>query len=278
MTTSGTVLPNPSAHSSTTTFADHTHSTTNVRPEHKDHDHHVPLEPIVSPSLQREITRNESRMEKYGGDDIEEPVEKTDEGITKDSSPETTIDAQQVTWDGPDDPENPQNWSKKYKWFVTISCALITVNVTFASSAPTSTINSLKAQFNISSEIAYLVTTTFLLGYMIGQSIISITLLGLPQDVSHSSLTKVPKSLILRAQTRFTYRAVFSEPEVVIPGGGVSSHPTPAAAASTPAEPDQASVGPHPVPRKRPREETNAGESMEQSSDTQKKRRKKNKG
>ncbi|KAJ7146436.1 PHP domain-like protein [Mycena epipterygia] len=44
-----------------------------------------------------------------------------------------------------------------------------------------------------------------------------ITLLGLPQEVSHSASTKIPKSLVLRAQTRQTYRAVFSEPVLVIP-------------------------------------------------------------
>ncbi|KAJ7207547.1 PHP domain-like protein [Mycena pura] len=44
-----------------------------------------------------------------------------------------------------------------------------------------------------------------------------ITLLGLPQEVSHSGSAKVPKSLVLRAQTRQTYRAVFSEPVLVVP-------------------------------------------------------------
>ncbi|KAJ7360945.1 PHP domain-like protein [Mycena albidolilacea] len=52
-----------------------------------------------------------------------------------------------------------------------------------------------------------------------------ITLLGLPQEVSHSALTKVPKSLVLRAQTRQTFRAVFSEPVLVIPE--VAAGPTP---------------------------------------------------
>lgn len=60
-------------------------------------------------------------------------------------------------------------------------------------------------------------------------------MLGLAQDVSHSSITKVPKSLVLRArkyqtmlpvirtelnfiiETRKTYRAVLSEPKLVIP-------------------------------------------------------------
>ncbi|RDX55500.1 PHP domain-like protein [Lentinus brumalis] len=46
-----------------------------------------------------------------------------------------------------------------------------------------------------------------------------ITVLGVAQDVAHDASTKVPQSLILRAQTRKTYRAVFSEPRVVIPQG-----------------------------------------------------------
>ncbi|KAJ4488391.1 PHP domain-like protein [Lentinula aciculospora] len=46
-----------------------------------------------------------------------------------------------------------------------------------------------------------------------------ITLLGLSQDAAHAACTSVPKSLILRAQTRKTYRAVFSEPVLVIPEG-----------------------------------------------------------
>ncbi|KAI0723185.1 PHP domain-like protein, partial [Earliella scabrosa] len=44
-----------------------------------------------------------------------------------------------------------------------------------------------------------------------------ITVLGVSQDVAHDASTKVAQSLILRAQTRNTYRAVFSEPKVVIP-------------------------------------------------------------
>ncbi|KAK0502654.1 RNase P subunit p30-domain-containing protein [Armillaria luteobubalina] len=46
-----------------------------------------------------------------------------------------------------------------------------------------------------------------------------ITLLGVPQDVAHSSMSKTPKSLVLRAQTRKTHRAVLSEPRLVIPEG-----------------------------------------------------------
>jgi len=44
-----------------------------------------------------------------------------------------------------------------------------------------------------------------------------ITFLGLAQDMAHDAATTTPKSLVLRALTRKTYRAVFSEPRVVIP-------------------------------------------------------------
>jgi hypothetical protein len=38
-------------------------------------------------------------------------------------------DSNFITWVGPDDPENPKNWSYSYKWFVTLICSLLTLNV-----------------------------------------------------------------------------------------------------------------------------------------------------
>lgn len=83
-------------------------------------------------------------------------------------SPSTTLDANLVGWDGPDDPSNPQNWSVKYKWLITLMCMIMTVNVTFASSAPSSASASIMAHFEISKEVTNFVTTTFLLGYVFG--------------------------------------------------------------------------------------------------------------
>jgi len=117
--------------------------------------------------LDREVYRNELRMEKYGGDDINDPPQQLPDG-TVDRTPEDTIDGNQVSWDGPDDPSNPQNWTNGYRWFITVLCSLMTVNVTFASSAPTSATASLAKQFHVSAEITYLMTTVFLLGYVAG--------------------------------------------------------------------------------------------------------------
>ncbi|KAF8154438.1 RNase P subunit p30-domain-containing protein [Crassisporium funariophilum] len=44
-----------------------------------------------------------------------------------------------------------------------------------------------------------------------------IAILGLAQDAAHEASTKAPRSLVVRAQTRKTYRAVLSEPTLVVP-------------------------------------------------------------
>ncbi|KIK53036.1 hypothetical protein GYMLUDRAFT_179447 [Collybiopsis luxurians FD-317 M1] len=73
-----------------------------------------------------------------------------------------------VSWDGPDDPHNPQNFSLRTKVNITLVICAATVNVTFASSAPVLTVTKLIARFNISREVSDLVTTLFLLGYVLG--------------------------------------------------------------------------------------------------------------
>lgn len=71
----------------------------------------------------------EESLEHYGGDDIHEPPPKTKEAFSGGISAGPTLDANMVTWDGPDDPENPQNWSIRRKWFITILTIVMTVNV-----------------------------------------------------------------------------------------------------------------------------------------------------
>ncbi|KNZ73943.1 Ribonuclease P protein subunit p30 [Termitomyces sp. J132] len=127
--------------------------------------------------------------------------------------------------------------------------------------------------------------------------VVSITLLGLAQDVSHSSLTQVPKSLLLRAQTRSTYRAVLSEPKVVFleertdfsspssinESNTVSTEPQTTITSSKSMAMVQTSTprASQPLPKKRPREgmpEADTAVPTDGSSATQKKRRKKDQG
>ncbi len=74
------------------------------------------------------LRQEELRAEQYGGDDPHEPLPKESDHIPVPAD-EQSVDENKVTWNGPDDPENPQNWSNAYKWALTMLCVLMTVNV-----------------------------------------------------------------------------------------------------------------------------------------------------
>ena len=78
--------------------------------------------------LEENLRRDEVRAEQYGGDDPQDPLPKEGDGLPPHkevSSPDPDL----VRWDGPDDPENPQNWSYRRKWAITILSVLMTVNM-----------------------------------------------------------------------------------------------------------------------------------------------------
>ena len=77
--------------------------------------------------LDKEIADDEARMELYGGDDVQEPPQLSHK--EEQSQQQPSSGSSPVTWDGPNDPSNPQNWSKLRKWLLTILCAGVTVNV-----------------------------------------------------------------------------------------------------------------------------------------------------
>jgi hypothetical protein len=59
-----------------------------------------------------------------------------DDNSSRDAAPSIAQGASQkeatrefVTWDGPDDPENPKNWSYAYKWWITITMCIISLDV-----------------------------------------------------------------------------------------------------------------------------------------------------
>lgn len=59
-----------------------------------------------------------------------------DDKSSRDEASSTAEDASQtegardfVTWDGPDDPENPKNWSYAYKWWITIIMCILSLTV-----------------------------------------------------------------------------------------------------------------------------------------------------
>ncbi|KAF2168728.1 hypothetical protein M409DRAFT_65148 [Zasmidium cellare ATCC 36951] len=68
----------------------------------------------------------------------------------------------------PHDIENPKNWSRPRKWYISSVCFLAVINATFASSAPTGCLQSLSEGLHVSEEAGGLVVTLFLLGYVAG--------------------------------------------------------------------------------------------------------------
>ncbi|KAI9369009.1 major facilitator superfamily domain-containing protein [Aspergillus egyptiacus] len=66
------------------------------------------------------------------------------------------------------DPDNPHNWSVLRRSYVTVVAVLLVVNATFASSSPAGCLLSISQDFGVSTEVAGLTITLFLLGYCAG--------------------------------------------------------------------------------------------------------------
>lgn len=64
--------------------------------------------------------------------------------------------------------EDPKNWSKARRWYITLVAVLLVVNATFASSSPSGCLQSISKELHVSEEAAGLVITLFLLGYVAG--------------------------------------------------------------------------------------------------------------
>jgi hypothetical protein len=121
------------------------------------------------PAIKLEKERDEARFEFYRGDDPKGPPAKNNSSAPPlPFLPKPNTGPNVVTWDGPDDPENPKNWSFWYRWCITIACTVMTLNVTFASSAPSSSVPIIAHEFHVAREVGNLVTTLFLVGFMLG--------------------------------------------------------------------------------------------------------------
>jgi hypothetical protein len=69
----------------------------------------------------------------------------------------------------PNDPENPKNWSKAYKWYCTMVVAVTCFVVAFASSVITADIAGVEKEFNISEELALVSISIFVVGFGLGK-------------------------------------------------------------------------------------------------------------
>ncbi|KAJ5081074.1 hypothetical protein N7456_013312 [Penicillium angulare] len=73
-----------------------------------------------------------------------------------------------VGWDGDDDPEKPENFTRRRKWFITVILGLMTICVTFASSVFSTATKVTAKHFHVSEEVMILATSLFVLGFAFG--------------------------------------------------------------------------------------------------------------
>ncbi|KAJ5219653.1 MFS multidrug transporter [Penicillium chermesinum] len=74
-----------------------------------------------------------------------------------------------VTWDGPDDPENPKNWPLKWKWAATVSVSLFTFISPVSSSMVAPALVNIAEDLHITQEFTLQLTLSmFILAYAVG--------------------------------------------------------------------------------------------------------------
>ncbi|KAI0864885.1 MFS transporter [Xylaria cubensis] len=87
--------------------------------------------------------------------------------------PEKGKDIYIVDWYGPNDPENPRNWSTAKKFFVTFEICFLTFSVYIGGAIYTAGLLSVESAFEVSQVAATLGLTLFVIGYGVGPMILS---------------------------------------------------------------------------------------------------------
>ncbi|KAF2741346.1 MFS general substrate transporter [Polyplosphaeria fusca] len=89
--------------------------------------------------------------------------------LEKKKSSRSISDPNLVTWEGPDDPANPKNWSMKRKWAATLIVSSFTLVSPVSSSMISPALNSISEEFHITQKVeAQLTLSIFVLAYAIG--------------------------------------------------------------------------------------------------------------
>ncbi|GJJ05823.1 hypothetical protein Clacol_000010 [Clathrus columnatus] len=108
----------------------------------------------------------EARRAEYCAE-VRARLEQEEEAKRLSATEASVPDPNLIEWEE-NDPDNPQYWPFWRKSWITALCCLLTVNVTFASSAPSTTVQAVSQEFHVSLEAAILITSIFLCGYVAG--------------------------------------------------------------------------------------------------------------
>jgi hypothetical protein len=101
---------------------------------------------------------------------LDEYVEETIEGVLHEVRTNKTgqEERKELVTFTINDKENPKNWSKPYKWWCTMTVALVCFCVAFNSAVITSNIKAPAEEFHVSEEVALLSVTVYVIGFGIG--------------------------------------------------------------------------------------------------------------
>lgn len=109
-----------------------------------------------TPEPEKDERKMDEDIEKQSRDQL--PLQQTADAVANESKDESLVE-----FDGPDDPENPKNWSTKRKVAITISMGVMAFVVTFSSSVFAVTVEPVAKEFDIGTITATLGVSLFLL-------------------------------------------------------------------------------------------------------------------
>lgn len=122
---------------------------------------------MTAQSSAKSDTASADPEEQAKAQDALETTEKTEQAPERDAASEESLI---VTWDGPDDPENPLNFSLRYKCWITAITSLMTFSVSFGSAIWAAATEATAKEFHVSNELMILGITVYVLGFATGKS------------------------------------------------------------------------------------------------------------
>lgn len=111
-----------------------------------------------------EVNEKEHHMQEEAGHPMDRPFSPT---VVEPPLEQTADEVEFVTF-LINDPENPLNWSKGYKWFVTLVASFLVLAVAYGSAAPTGGLALIEERFGVSLEVANLVVAIMVIGFAVG--------------------------------------------------------------------------------------------------------------
>jgi len=128
----------------------------------------------------------------------------------------------------PNDPDNPKNWSKGFKWYCTMVVAATCFVVAFCSSVITADIAGVEREFDVSEEVALVSISIFVVGFGLGPMVFAPMSEILGRRMIYATtlfmavIFIIPCALAPNIQTLLVCRAIdgiaFSAPMTIIGG------------------------------------------------------------